>query len=351
LEVENANKFSDKSGFYNLADLLAEKAGTGKAKPLDLRPWRNYFKSPSEMEKGELQFLVKDFLPEGICFLGGLSGCGKTWLALSLAKALCTGQRFLGHFEVPEKVPVLYLTPENGERPFHSRLERFGIPEDMFLCRTMNDGDSHLRHESLLAAVHDLLPVVILDTAVRFLQGSEENSASDNAKGFSTDIFTLLKAGAKAVIGLHHAPKNTANVQEMTLENTLRGTGDFGAMADTVYGLRCINQDDLVIKVSCVKARDFEPVSPFRIQGRPYINEKGDFGMLVGSDAPKETAETQKLIVAIQENPDSSIRTLAKKTGISRGRIPALAATLGLRYENKKWTQPEDDLATSGLVN
>jgi len=348
-QIENANKSSDESGFYNLADLLAEKAGKGKAKPLDLRPWRNYFKSSSEMEKGELQFLVKDFLPEGICFFGGLSGCGKTWLALSLAKALCTGQRFLGRFEVPEKVPVLYLTPENGERAFHLRLERFGIPEDMFLCRTMNAGNFHLRNESLLAAVHDLLPVVILDTAVRFLQG-EENSASDNASGFSTDIFELLKAGAKAVIGLHHAPKNTANAQEMTLENTLRGTGDFGAMADTVYGLRCINQDDLVIKVSCVKARDFEPVSPFRIQGRPCINEKGDFGMLVGSDAPKETAETEKLIAAIQENPDASIRTLAKKTGIGRGRIPALAATLGLRYENKKWTQPEDS-ATSELVN
>lgn len=324
--------------------------GLSEAQPVKIPHWRKFFKTPSQMEQGPLPFLVKDFLPEGICFFGGLAGCGKTWLAISLAKALCTGQRFLGHFDVPEKVPVLYLTPESGERAFRVRLERFNIPDDMFFCRTMKDSTLPLYDSIIFDAVEDLRPIVILDTAIRFLQG-EENSASDNASGFSTDIFALRTIGARAVIGLHHSPKTTANAQEMTLENTLRGTGDLGAMADAVYGLKCMNPQNLTVKVSCVKARDFDPVSPFRIQGRPYINEKGDFGMLVGSDAPKETPETEKLIAAIQENPESSIRTLARKTGIGRGRIPALAATVGWRQDNNKWIPPAKELATNGLVN
>jgi len=39
------------------------------------------------MEQGPIRFLIENFLPEGVTFIGGLSDAGKMWMALSLAKA------------------------------------------------------------------------------------------------------------------------------------------------------------------------------------------------------------------------------------------------------------------------
>ncbi len=88
----------------------------------------------------------------------------------------------------------------------------------------------------------------------------------------ATTIFELLGAGAKAVVGVHHSPKGAAK-QEPDLENTLRGSGDLGAMADAVYNLKSEDHQRALVRVKNVKARDFEPVPPFEIQGRPFINE------------------------------------------------------------------------------
>src|SRR5215813_10503948 len=116
--------------------------------------WRNLFKIPSQMKQGEVPFLIKGFLPEGITFVGALPGVGKTWFALSLCKSLVTGQPFLRTFEVPSRVPVLYMVPECGERPFRARLDLMGIPSDGFFVRTLSDGmPLRLGDPLLLAAV------------------------------------------------------------------------------------------------------------------------------------------------------------------------------------------------------
>jgi len=41
-----------------------------------------------------------------------------------------------------------------------------------------------------------------------------------------------------SVLFMHHSPKALKEASEMTLENVLRGTGDFGAMAYCVHGFR-----------------------------------------------------------------------------------------------------------------
>jgi 5S rRNA maturation endonuclease (ribonuclease M5) len=198
--------------------------------------WRTLFKSRSEMDTRPMQFIVESFLPEGVTFLGALSGSGKTWLCLSLAKAICTGQKFLGHFAVPEARNVLYLIPESGERSFRARMDAMGIPDDKFLCRTMTDGLIKLDDPNLVRAVRELRPVVFLDTAIRFSDAENENDASQSAKYMATTVFELLGAGAAAVVGVHHSAKSAAN-KARTLENALRGSGDLGAMSDAVYSL------------------------------------------------------------------------------------------------------------------
>ena len=282
--------------------------------------WRALFKSRSEMDAQPMQFIISKFMPEGVTFLGALSGSGKTWFCLSMAKAITTGQKFLGHFEVPEPANVLYLIPESGERSFRQRMDLMGIPDERFLCRTMTDGPIKLNDPDLIRAVKELRPIVFLDTAIRFSDAENENDASQSAKYMATTIFELLGAGAKAVVGVHHSPKGAAN-EEADLENTLRGSGDLGAMADAVYNLKVENHEFAHIRVKNVKARDFEPVPPFEIQGRPFINETQDFGLLENIQEPVFTKRDQerrdKFVEAINANPNATYAEVQRQLGIS----------------------------------
>ena len=134
------------------------------AKPnaqLDLSTWRQQFRTVSELQAGNVQMLIKNFLPEGTTFIGALPGEGKTLLALSIAKALTTGKNLLGHpdFGVPKRVPVLYLIPEVGAQAFRMRCEKFHIPDDpnLFLCRTISEGPTLLLDDPMVLEVgaHD----------------------------------------------------------------------------------------------------------------------------------------------------------------------------------------------------
>ena len=333
------------------AATFRDYVNTAKIRP---QAWRDQFKTHDQMEQGDLRFLINDFLPEGICFLGALSGSGKTWFALSMAKALTTGQNFLGlhRFAVPAPVNVVYLVPEAGECSFRARMDRLGI-SDRFFCQTMRDGlPIKLDSPVLMAAVRDLNPVIFLDTAIRFVTVESENSATENANGLASGLFALLNTGAQGIVGLHHRPKSAAE-QEMTLENVLRGTGDLGAMCDVVYGLRVADHDKLEVKVQCVKARDIDPVPPFHIQGRPYINTIGDFGVIFDprdatAAAPKEPSEVEKLRAATRAHPTASYRDLEEITGIARSRISRVAKQGGMKKVGLDWT---DTKLQSDLVN
>jgi hypothetical protein len=373
INLNTATVLTAPEPFTNLTDILAE-IGSGK-RPLPTSPqykpltqdeisemesnlvwlnamleqekpsWRKRLRTRSELQRGPIEFFIKGFLPEGITFLGGLSGSGKSWLALSMAKSLTTGKIFLGCFEVPEVQNVIYLAPESGEKSLRTRLDIVGMPEERFFCTTVNEGGLKLNDGDLVAAVQELKPIVFLDTAIRFLNGAEENSASATSASLADAIFALLKSGAKAVVGVHHSPKSSAGTESLTLENSLRGTGDIGAMCDAVYAIRCLDQETLTVKVSPVKARDFEPVKPFEIQGRPYLNEIGSFGLLAEPVLFGEEARIKKLVETIERRPKASYRELADITGIAKSCIGQFSAKAGWKQDNGLWIR--DALSSS----
>jgi hypothetical protein len=312
--------------------------------------WRDQFKSIGELEQGDVRMLIDGFLPEGTIFIGGLPGEGKTLFALSIAKALTTGDPFLGKFFVNEIVPVIYLIPESGGRAFRRRCETFKIPNDpdLFLCRTVSEGSTlPLDDGSLLEAVRRLRPVIVLDTLVRFSEAEDENQAMQNKK-LVDDIIRLRQAGAVAVIGLHHATK-AMREKGMTLETALRGTGDIAASADAVYGLL---RDSMLynnglgpneIDVACLKPRDFEPPMPFRIAAtqktdrgliklESVIDRYRDF--LVVSKSASNRTSGDILERLVKEDPVISLKELSHATGMSTWEIrKALKA--------RHWTRPK----------
>ena len=332
------------------------KAGefVNPASHADTTNWRAKFHTVDELPDGDIEFLIEDTLPKGVAFVGALSGAGKTWFCLSLARALTTGKKFLGNWRVPAPVDVLYLCPEMNDKTFKKRCVRFGI-HDRFYCQTISDGvPVDMLDPLLIAAVKELNPVVFLDTAIRFANVEDENSASQNAQGMAKAVFRLIHLGAQAVVCLHHRAKDTAKMQdELTLENALRGTGDLGAMCDVVWGLKYDrgNQTPQYLKeskqlmrleVRCVKARDFRTPEDFKIQLEPFIDQIGDMAVL--TEETKQTSaqgtETEKLSAAIAANPTASIRRIAEITDIGRNRVPGLAEKVGWLYDEKtKWTR------------
>jgi hypothetical protein len=248
--------------------------------------WRGIFHTWEEVENATpLRFAIEGFLPEaGVTLIGALAGHGKTLLMLAMAKALLEELPLFGHelFAVLRSAQrVLYLIPESSLGPFGSRLQLFRLQEhirsDRLLVRTLSSREQvSLGDPRLLKAAEGA--DVFLDTAVRFMDGSENDV--EGARTFANNLFRLLSAGARSITGAHHAPKAFGGQDCMTLENILRGSGDIGAMLSTAWGVRQVNAERNALYVQNVKPRDFQPCQPFLLEGRPHLDKTGHFLMI-----------------------------------------------------------------------
>jgi hypothetical protein len=257
-----------------------------------------------------------------------------------MARALISGRKFVGVWDVAAPTNVLYLCPEMNARSFKRRCTRFGISGDRFRCMTISDGVAlNLADPSLRAAIRELRPVVFLDTAIRFSSAEDENSATENAKGLAPAIFALIHAGARAVVCLHHRAKAASLAEELTLENCLRGTTDLGAVCDSVYGLQFDRGDGspaylreskklVRLLVRCVKARDFRAPDDFRVQLEPYIDEIGDIAV-IGELEVDGVSDAERVEQAITANQRASFRAIEKFSGVHKDRIKKLAHERG----------------------
>ena len=286
--VQSVGAACKTSDLQRLIVALAEDAPEWKPDtPEPEENWREVFHSFAEFENSApLSFAIEGFLQNnGATLIGGLSGHGKTLILLSIVKALLKGEgSFLwDYFAVKETASrALYLIPESTIEPFKHRLCMFGLYDylasDRLLVRTLSKGPMPcLSDPRILAAAKGAH--IVLDTAVRFSAEGDENSAGDNQRGLATDIFALLGAGARTVIGAHHSPKPFASANVMHLENVLRGSGDIGAMVATAFGIKQIDREQNLIHVENIKPRDFEPPLPFQLIGRPSIDRTGDLAL------------------------------------------------------------------------
>src|SRR5437879_4963991 len=170
----------------------------------------------------------------GVTFFGGPPEGSKSLVAMSVAKALTTGNPLFGKLKVIESSPVLWLGAEGGDNGLKIRCNAFRMTmgKRRFICRTLSQGVMlKLTDQNIESLVRQMNPVVILETAVRFGDGDEDSAADANQ--LAGTIFQLISMGARAVVAIHHARKNVKDTGA-SLEAILRGSSDFGAMADVV---------------------------------------------------------------------------------------------------------------------
>lgn len=293
------------------------------------------------------RMVIENFLVSGTSFFGSLPGVGRSWVALSVAKALTTGKNLFGdpRFQVLAPTAVLYLCPESDESTFKYRLGVMKITQDasLFRYRTVSQGSTlALTDERTLAAIRLMSEgrrvLVIIDTAIRFMtEGSDEKSATDNTLAHDAEV---LRAAGADVLFLHHSTKVSAKA-ELTLENALRGTGDFAAMADCVFGLR---RDESLfdygdgpeeIECACVKTRAPERPTTFRLRlkrvrdGKPVsvIDETGDLQIVQPEEASANLGN--RLSAILSSNAATSTRQLKDELHIGYSRIKKLAQEQG----------------------
>ncbi len=260
----------------------AQKVLNEKAHAVD---WRTIYDTREEFDSTpNPTFSVANFLQDySVNAICGLSGEGKTWLSLNLAAAMLRGPGKLWEtFNVTERAAkIVYLIPECSRVSFKPRLKAMQLYDEIgvrLFVRTLSKGPvlelTNLDFLSTIQGAH-----VFCDTAIRFMQCTDENSANEAATGLSDDFFAMQRAEAKSITALFHSPKSFAKERIMTLENMIRGTGEFGAMLSTAWGLRQIDESTNTIHIENLKARDFQACGPLQLIGRPYIDQTGSFKM------------------------------------------------------------------------
>ena len=328
----------------------------------------------------QLPSLIPNFLPEGVTFFGAPAGTIKSWVGISIAKSLVLGVPLWSMFKIPQRVAVLYLIPEASDASFKRRLKKMRFPanEPRFRFRTISQGVTlSLQHPMVLAEVDELQKqfgkvLVIVDTAIRFLNAKDENAAAQNHLNRDSEI---LRFHGASVLFMHHSPKELNKkrpkgkggyeqklLDSMTSESVLRGTGDFSAMPDCVYGFlrderlydNGSGPEEVIVK--CCKPRDLdEPPRPFRLALRrgpkeSVIDITGDLeyrSLRVEQEKleyrQERERQTEMLVNAVQQNSKVSLRTLQDKSRIRRETVIDLLAAAGWERKgegrNPEWTK------------
>jgi len=228
--------------------------------------WKSAFHTKTEALAlpENVQIVIRGLCNVGnICIWGGLPKHGKSYLFLSLIKALLSGRKWLDHFEVSQTQRVVYLVPEVGLRGVVKRLRKLRMLEHLYDPATNSDGKLFVQSLSslqklslddprLLEAVKDA--DVFVDPLIRFIDGDENNSGEQRM--LSNKLLNLLGCSARSVWVAHHSPKAFKDVWDITTQNVLRGTSEFAAFPDIIFGVLKIDDEKARLYIKCTDARD-----------------------------------------------------------------------------------------------
>lgn len=232
------------------------------------------------------RMLVKNLLPfEGIVFIAGQSGTGKTGLAVDLGMAVATGTPFLGR-SIRERRGVFILAAEGGgtigyriEAARRARVsgdERVPIAFSSEIPQLSTDNDI-AKFVAKLGLVgkrfekeHGVpLGIVMIDTVSAAFQLENENDNSEAAR----TIAKMRELGRRCnalIMPIHHFGKSTVN--------GLRGGSAWRDGADVVLAVLTDPENKAKI-VEINKARDGPdgPIASFVFRCLQLgVNEEGD---------------------------------------------------------------------------
>jgi hypothetical protein len=251
-----------------------------------------YFQKIGELQSKAPSWLVKGLLEkDSFSCLFGDPGSGKSFIAIELAACVSTGTSFYG-LPVKRPGPVLYIAGE-GISGIKRRFDAWSIARRI----PLNDAPLYLNHgavslidsslmlpvvnalEKLITTMMQPPALVILDTWSRVL-GGDDSSPADAAAGVAALDSLRARFGNFAVLVVHHCGNGD--------KNRSRGWSGLRAAVDTEL---CADRGaDGILRLSCTKAKDTDPVEPMAFQFHSV-----DLGLVDDDDVPVTSAVLDRI--------------------------------------------------------
>lgn len=227
-------------------------------------------------------------------FIAGHPGVGKTWLALDMLIAVCTGGLCMNKYKPAYKAPCLLIEEEasraNLQRRIHSLARARGLGPDSLsslfhITRQFAKIPNHA--DQIIDIIRaNGIKFVVFDSLRRFHSGNENSS---NEMQPVLDAFAQIGImGECSVLLIHHLSKGGADNVGKSIFERMRGSSDFWAWRDCVIGVE--GEEDADLATCSFQFRDAE--------SQPSIQVRRCVGELTGAIALEAMAmdETEEYI-------------------------------------------------------
>lgn len=207
------------------------------------------------------QWLIDDYLPQGLSVIYGRPGSAKSFLAMAWACSIASGTRWHNHVAV--HAPVVYVVAEGAagaKRRRRSwmasthtvRLDHLAWVPTAVDPANPADATALARHVEQLGAA-----LVVFDTLARCMTG-EENS-TDDMGAFVAGCDRLRERTGASVLLVHHSDKH---------DTGLRGNSSLEGAADGIVHMRSNPDRTKTLRVE--KAKEAEPPRPMDVELRQF---------------------------------------------------------------------------------
>jgi len=273
---------NDSSGFLKLKCLTVQEWKTVN------RPKEHNIITAGDLEVmkiPEFSWLIENIIySEGFAFIYGAEGTGKSYIALSMAKAIITGKPWLDKFPT-RKGNVLFLDKENPTSMIKKRLKGLGMTKkylgddvenihwleypEKFQLSDFEGGASDFALALSEIVVEKEIDLIIIDSFVDLVVGSE-NSSADTQAFFNAirELFPQI-----AYLPLHHENKPSQGVSRSDSQR-MRGSSNINAQTFTMFRLEAVAKSKTEMTLKQTKARDSLKLDKFMIRMRikPLLN-------------------------------------------------------------------------------
>lgn len=270
-----------------------------------------------------IRWTVEAMIPEGLTFLAGKPKLGKSWLALVLALAIASGNKFLGYTTTTGS--VLYIALEDGERRLQERAIWLGARTmsnlDQFHYRTDWPTLDHGGLEQLEQWMADYpqTRLIVVDTFGRIRGDLPGRDKYAEEYGLLGRLQQFAISNGIAIICIHHLRKMGADDWIEQLSGSQAVTG----AADTILGLyrergqmdatfRTVSRDadelELALQFNDGRWACMGPAADYRhsIERTAVLGALKDLGgegkvAEIATLVDKTSANTSKLLVGLVE--------------------------------------------------
>lgn len=268
-----------------------------------------------------IRWTVEGMIPEGLTFLAGKPKLGKSWLALILALAVATGNKFLGYSTTTGT--VLYIALEDGKRRIQERAIWLGALHmgnlDQFHYRTewptLDRGGLDQLNQWIIN--HPETRLIVIDTFGRLRGDLPGKDRYAEEYGLLGKLQQFAISNRIAIILIHHLRKQTSDDWLEQLSGSQAVTG----AADTLLGLyrergqmdatfhtvsRDADELELALKFNNGRWECMGPAAEYRhtVERTVILDALRDLGGQgkvgeIAALADKTTANTSKMLVKL----------------------------------------------------